>query len=71
MIGPLPASDDKKFWLDADMHKVKPKHNNCRHEFVRLNSREVECKFCHAGYVLDKRSILKNGRIYINNKLAI
>jgi hypothetical protein len=70
----LPKSSDK-YWKFSDyknivdLSKLSPKR--CEHEFIRVNGREVECKHCHIGYVLNSKSFLKHGHIYIGDKKVL
>ena len=71
-LDPLPPSENE-FWQGAEVNKIELKPvKECKHRFKRTKkSREVECVNCHIGYMLDARSTLKDGHIYIGGELAI
>lgn len=67
----LPASDDK-WWGPADKYSIElEKPKPCKHHFVRISGREVECKQCNAGFFLGPDTELKDGHLYHQGQFMI
>ena len=64
----LPASDDKEFWGDADVHTnlvPEPLYKDGEpHYFVRRSGREAQCTHCTWGFALDPGDKIKDGHLY-------
>jgi hypothetical protein len=62
----LPKSEDKDFWLDAEIHMgLIAKENPLDiHYFVRVSGRQAQCKNCDWGFELDPGDRIENGHLY-------
>lgn len=59
----LPGSDDK--WWSGKKHKIEMMPRpRCEHFFIRRSGREVECRYCGAGFFTGGGDILKEGHLY-------
>jgi hypothetical protein len=71
-LGELPQSTDRDFWEHADTELTEfGEAKSCNHFLVHRTALEVECKFCHIGFVLAPGWILKEGHIYNQDKFVI
>lgn len=68
----LPKSGSK-YWtdVDADVEVHTPHLKHCEHVFARTAGNEVECTKCHIGFISTPDFKLKDGHIYLGNKLVI
>ena len=67
----LPSSRSEYFKdSDVELIQLAPKAP-CDHLFMYQSSREVECKRCHAGYVLGPVDELRDNHIYHNGQFVI
>lgn len=70
----LPESQDKDFWLEADVHTGITPHNefqNHGHYFERIKGHQAQCS-CGWGFELDPGDQIKEGHLYDrSNKLVI
>lgn len=71
----LPQSTDN-YWKDSEVEQQKQTSktigDKCDHYFIHRTSMEVECRDCHIGYFLvNEDEEIRNGRIYIKNKLVV
>jgi len=71
----LPRSDDKDFWLDAEIHtgiegltieeaKKKVEEEKEKHYFVRTTGRQAQCTHCDWGFELDPGDKIIDGHLY-------
>ena len=73
-LDPLPGSDDKEFWMDADVRtNLTPQVMfEGNHYFERRSGHEAECSHCHWGFALDPGDKIKEGHLYSKDgKLVI
>jgi len=67
----LPESSHK-FWRGAEVNKITLRSApKCSHYFIRRSGREVECRNCHAGFFLTPNWDVKEGHLYVDNKLVL
>ncbi len=68
----LPGSEDKDFWLDAEIHtgiegltieEAKKKVEE-KHYFVRTTGRQAQCQHCDWGFELDPGDKIIDGHLY-------
>lgn len=65
-------SNDNEYWKEAEKHTITmPKPPKCSHFFYRRSGKEVECKYCHAGFYLDVSDIIKDGHILRDGQLIL
>ena len=70
----LPASEDKDFWSEADVHtNIKPVHFfDQKHSLVRIPGHQAECTHCSWGFQLDPGDKVVEGHLYnVKNELVI
>ena len=63
----LPASQDKKFWGDAEIHTNLIPHTELSedgHYFILVAGRTAECRNCHWGFELDQGDKIENGHLF-------
>lgn len=64
----LPASSDKEFWAEADIHtNIVPEKVHFfeqAHEFKRISGREAQCIHCDWGFDLDPGDKIIDGHLY-------
>jgi hypothetical protein len=63
----LPGSEDKDFWLEADIHTGITPHNefaNHGHYFERSSGRSAQCVGCGWGFELDPGDTVEDGHLY-------
>ena len=72
-LDPLPGSKSKYFTkYGADTYNVElGQPPECKHEWKRRGSNEVECIKCHAGLFLSPIDELKDKHIYRKGKFVI
>ena len=66
-LDPLPGSDDKEFWGDAEINTnlvPVPVVVGGKHFFVRRSGREAQCTHCDWGFALDPGDYIKDGHLY-------
>jgi hypothetical protein len=64
---PKEEKDEPKY----EVHIPKESIIKGEHEFDYISGTEVMCKKCPLGYVLTPGSQVKDGHIYIENKLLV
>lgn len=69
----LPSSDDKDFWLDAEVHKIEPHSQTDEggHFLIRVAGNQAQCTKCHWGFYLDPGDEIRDGHLYNGKKLVI
>lgn len=71
----LPGSDDKDFWLDADVNSGIVPHgifDDHKHYFKRVKGHQAQCKGCGWGFELDPGDLIEKGHLYDKtNKFVI
>ena len=63
----LPPSEDKDFWLEAEIHTgLLPEEVNKggEHYFVRTTGRQAQCNHCGWGFELDPGDKVVDGHLY-------
>lgn len=66
-LPPLPNSDDKEFWENADVNtNIVPQeaHKPTGHYFIRVTGRAAKCTHCDWGFDLDPGDQIKDGHLY-------
>lgn len=62
----LPASDDKEFWAEADIHtNIEPKNLfDQTHIFKRIAGHQAQCTHCDWGFQLDSGDKIIEGHLF-------
>lgn len=64
----LPASNDKEFWGEAEVHtNITPQNllkEGMVHYFIRVSGHEATCTHCSWGFCLDPGDKIKDGHLF-------
>lgn len=61
----LPASDNKEFWGDADIHKAEPRNMfDQKHYFERVAGHQAQCNHCFWGFELNAGDQIIDGHLF-------
>lgn len=67
----LPGNKDS-YWKEADIQTYHlPPDKKCDHYFIRRNGREIKCRYCPTGYLLDPLLRLEKGKIYFEKQIVV
>lgn len=62
----LPATEDKEFWSEADVHtNIKPESFfDQKHVLIRVPNHQAQCTHCSWGFQLDPGDKIVDGHLY-------
>ncbi len=62
----LPASEDKEFWSEADVHtNIEPRNMFDQvHYFERVTGHQAQCRHCQWGFQLDPGDKIVDGHLF-------
>lgn len=74
-LDPLPESEDKEFWSEAETHsnlswqskaeaQREAEESRPKHYFIRSAGHEAKCTHCDWGFVLDPGDKIVDGHLY-------
>lgn len=66
-LDPLPGSDDREFWVEAEIHTNLVPHTELSEEghfLVRVTGHEAQCMKCGWGFALDPGDKIVDGHLY-------
>lgn len=70
----LPASDDRDFWSEADIHtNIVPKvlFEDEPHYLVRISGHQAHCTHCNWGFELDPGDNIVDGHLYNDSGILV
>ena len=72
-LADLPPSEDKDFWLDAEIHSnlVPQETKEEAHYFIRTTGRQAQCQHCDWGFELDPGDKIIDGHLYDKKGILI
>ena len=55
---------------EVEFHEVEAS-KPCKHYFVRVSGRTIECRKCRWGLIIDPKERIIDGHLYLDNKKVI